>query len=119
MLSMQEWQAAITVADSVLLELVGKNSRKGNGALPNEMLTVKALYRRARARVGLSEVEGQVSQLEEAIQDLEQALLVEPSNQEVQAELERVRSKQKDADRKGKQVYENMLKSEEALDDKT
>jgi len=113
LLSLQEWQAAIAVADGVLLELVGKNSKKGYGALPNEMLTVKALFRRARAHVGLSSVQGQVSRLEEAIEDLKRAQTVDPDNQEVQAELERVTALQKQADSKGKEVYQGMMKPAE------
>lgn len=110
MLAMNEWHKAIAVADAVLLELVGKNSKKGWGALPNEPLVVKALFRRARARVGLSEVPGEISRLEEAIEDLKQALSVEPENAEIKAELERVQSRQREADAKGQEVYQNMLK---------
>jgi len=112
LLALQEWRAAIAIADSVLLELVGKHSMKTCGAFPNEPLTMKALFRRARARVGLSDVEGEVSQLEEAIEDLKQALLVQPGNREVQQELERVRVRQQEADSKGKHVYQNMLRPE-------
>lgn len=109
LLALQEWGAAIAVADNVLLELVGKSSKKGNGALPNDTLVLKALFRRARARVAISEVDGQVSQLEEAIQDLKQALTVDPDNKEVTKELEKALHLQREADARGKQVYENML----------
>lgn len=109
LLSMQEWHAAAQVADGVLLELVGKSSAKGNGALPNEGLVVKALFRRARARVGISSSGAEVSQLEEAIQDLNQALTVDPENGEVKKELDRVLKVQREADAPGKKVYESML----------
>lgn len=113
LIGLQEWRIAIAMADTVLLELVGKYSEKGHGALPNDPLVVKALFRRARARVGLSDVEGEVSQLEEAIEDLRQALLVEPNNQEVKRELEKVRSTQREVDLRGRDMYENMVRSQD------
>jgi len=113
LLAMREWRTAIQVADSVLLELVGKHSKKGQGALPNDPLVVKALFRRSRARAGLSEESGEVTQWEEAIEDLKQALLVDPENTELKAELERMLSRQREADAKGQEVYQNMLKPQE------
>lgn len=112
LIAMERWREAIFTADGVLLELVGKHSRKNQGALPLEPLVVKALFRRARARLGLSDVPGEVSQLEEAIEDLRQALLVDPENAEVKAEMERAQSKQREADSKGQEVYQNMLKAQ-------
>jgi len=109
----EEWHLAIAVADAVLLELVGKASAKGQGALPNDALVVKGLFRRARARVGLSARKDEVPQYEEAIEDLRQALTVDPDNGEVSAFLAKVRALQREADVAGKAVYENMLKPSE------
>jgi len=110
MIATREFHAAIKVADSVVLDLVGKHSKKGMGALPNDPLVVKAFFRRARARLGLSEVPGEISQLEEAIEDLKQALYVDPENAELKAELEKAELRQRQADSKGQEVYQNMLK---------
>mmetsp|Transcript_127320 Transcript_127320/g.283939 ORF Transcript_127320/g.283939 Transcript_127320/m.283939 type:complete len:480 (-) Transcript_127320:34-1473(-) len=110
LLALKEWTAAILVADTVVLEIVGKHSNKGQGALPKDSLIVKALYLRAKARVGASELPGEVSQLEEALEDLRQASLADPGNVEVQRELERILLKQKEADEPSKEVYQNMLK---------
>lgn len=114
LLSLQEWHACLKVADGVLLELVGKHSSKGHGALPNDGLVVKALFRRARARVGISALSTEVSQLEEAIQDLKQALTVDPENAEVKKELDRVLEFQREVDTPNKKVYENMLQPQGA-----
>jgi len=105
----QEFKAAIAMADNVLLELIGKHSKKGNGALPNDPLTIKALFRRAKARVALSDSKEEISQLDEAIEDLQKALYVDPNNQEVQLELEKIKVRQKKVDMQGQQVYQNML----------
>eukprot|EP00440_Ansanella_granifera_P042878 gb/GFBE01046488.1/.p1 GENE.gb/GFBE01046488.1/~~gb/GFBE01046488.1/.p1 ORF type:complete len:482 (+),score=130.38 gb/GFBE01046488.1/:1-1446(+) len=112
LLAMGEWRAAIATADGVVLELVGRHSRKGYGALPNDPLVVKALFRRAKGRIGLSDVSGEVSQLEEAIEDIKQALQVEPENGELKRELEKVRLRQRDADAKSQAVYEKMMRSQ-------
>lgn len=109
LLALQEWRAAISMADAVLLELVGKSSRKGNGALPNDSLVVKALFRRARACVGVSSAENEISLLEEAVTDLTQALTVEPENQELKRELEKVRTLQRRADAPGRAIYQSMV----------
>lgn len=109
LLALEEWQSCITVVNGVLVELAGKNCTKGRGVLPNDPLSVKALYRRARARVGISQVSGEVSRLEEAIEDLRQASTIDPSNREVSQELVKVVRLQKEADGKGKQVYEGMM----------
>lgn len=114
LIALQEWRAAISVADAVVLELTGKHSKKGHGALPNDELVVKALYRRARARVGLSDVAGEVSQLEEAIEDLKQALYVDPGNVEVGRELDRALYRQREADEQGRNVYQSMLRPQRA-----
>jgi len=116
LLALQEWHAVVALADAVLLELVGKNSTKGHGALPNDALVVKALFRRARARVGISALGTEVSQLEEAILDLRQALTVEPEHAEVQRELEKVLQLQRAADSPGKKVYEGMLQPQDDAD---
>jgi len=108
-IAIKEWRAAIAMADNVILDLVGKFSKKGNGALPNDPLTTKALYRRAKARVGLSDVDGEVSQLEEALEDLQKALTVDPNNKEIKTEIEKVKIRQKQADLRGKHVYQNMV----------
>lgn len=112
LLSMGEWRAAIAIADEVVLTLVGKHSRKGHGALPNDPLVVKALFKRAKARIGLSDVSGELSQLEEATDDLRQALLVEPENAEVKSELDKVRVRQMSVDDKSRAVYEKMVRSQ-------
>lgn len=113
MIALEQWRSAIAVADQVLLELVGKHSRKGCGALPNDPLAVKALFRRARARVGLTNVASEVPQLEEAINDLKQALQVDPDNEEVKQELERVEMKQRQMDLDNRAVYQGMLKPQD------
>mmetsp|Transcript_2576 Transcript_2576/g.7756 ORF Transcript_2576/g.7756 Transcript_2576/m.7756 type:complete len:481 (+) Transcript_2576:108-1550(+) len=113
LIELKEWRAAIAVADTVLLELLGKHSKKGNGALPNDPLVVKALFRRARARAGLSDAGAEVPQLEEAIEDLQQALRVDPGNAQVKAELEKMRAKQRQEDAAGKGMYQSMLKPQE------
>lgn len=110
LIALEEWRAAILIADSVILELVGKHSKKGHGALPNDPLVVKALFRRARAEVGISSVQGEVSRLDEAIDDLRQALSVDPENKDVKAVLEKVQLQQRQADAKGQAIYQNMLK---------
>jgi len=112
MLSLKEWRGAIAVADKVLLDLVGKSTKKTNGALPNDPLTVKALFRRARARAALSEAPGEVTQWEEAVEDLRQALRVEPGNKEVEAELKRTEARQRAADQQSSErVYKQMLQA--------
>jgi len=55
-----------------------------------------------------------VTQLEEAIEDLKQALLVDPGNKEVQRELGQVQSKQRQADDVGKAVYKSMLQAHDS-----
>lgn len=109
LLVLKEWRTAISMADAVYLELVGKHSAKGNGALPNDALVVKALFRRAKARVGLSKAKDEVPQYEEAVQDLKQALLVDENNFEVASFLDKVIALQREADRVGKKVYKSML----------
>lgn len=110
LIAMQEWRQAIAIADSVVLELTGKHSKKGHGALPNDELVVKALFRRARARIGLSDMRNEIPQIEEAIEDLQQALYVEPSNAEVRRELDRALYRQRETDAHGRAVYQKMLK---------
>jgi len=112
MLAMNAWHEAAALAEAVLLELVGKHSKKGHGALPNDPLVVKALFRRSRAYAGISEVPGEVSRWEEAIEDLRQALLVDPDSEELKAELERLQARQREADSRVQGVYQNMLKPE-------
>eukprot|EP00933_Yihiella_yeosuensis_P065825 TRINITY_DN69825_c0_g1_i1.p1 TRINITY_DN69825_c0_g1~~TRINITY_DN69825_c0_g1_i1.p1 ORF type:complete len:480 (+),score=118.56 TRINITY_DN69825_c0_g1_i1:60-1499(+) len=114
LMALGEWNAAVKVADDVVLELVGKHSAKGNGALPNDPLMAKALYRRAKARVGLSDVSGEVLQLDEAVEDLRRALQVEPDSAELQRELQKVMLRLKEADSKSKKVYANMLRPQKA-----
>ncbi|CAK9040680.1 Peptidyl-prolyl cis-trans isomerase D (PPIase D) (40 kDa peptidyl-prolyl cis-trans isomerase) (Cyclophilin-40) (CYP-40) (Rotamase D) [Durusdinium trenchii] len=109
LLAMGEWRSAMAMADVVLQDLIGQNSRKGYGALPKDTLVAKAFYRRAKARIGLSDVTG-VSHVEEAIQDLQQALQVDPENIDVKRELDKVRALQRAADAKGRAVYERMMR---------
>mmetsp|Transcript_24156 Transcript_24156/g.60339 ORF Transcript_24156/g.60339 Transcript_24156/m.60339 type:complete len:484 (-) Transcript_24156:3-1454(-) len=113
LIALEEWRGAIAVADEVLLELVGKASKKGNGALPNDPLVIKALFRRARAHVGLSQVKGEVCRFEEAIEDLQRALTVDDKNAEVRRELEKVKALQRQADASGQEVYKTMLQPQE------
>jgi len=114
LLAMGEWQGAIAVADEVFLGLVGKHSQKGLGALPNDPLVVKALFRRAKARIGLSDVSGEISQLEEAMEDLRRAAQVDPENAEIKRELDKVRLRQKEADEKNRAVYERMIRTQQS-----
>mmetsp|Transcript_60365 Transcript_60365/g.141078 ORF Transcript_60365/g.141078 Transcript_60365/m.141078 type:complete len:480 (+) Transcript_60365:62-1501(+) len=109
-----EWQAAIAVADDVFLGLVGKHSQKGMGALPNDPLVVKALFRRAKARIGLSDVSGEVSQLDEALEDLRRASQIDPACGEIKRELDKVRLRQKEADQKNRIVYERMIRTQQS-----
>eukprot|EP00438_Fugacium_kawagutii_P032680 Skav221341 [mRNA] locus=scaffold1845:57845:58465:- [translate_table: standard] len=113
LMALGDWRGAISTADGVLLDLIGKHSRKGHGALPKEPLVAKAFFRRAKARIGLSDVTGEVSQLEEAIEDLRQALQVEPANGEIKRELEKARVRQHDADDKNRAVYEKMIRTQQ------
>eukprot|EP00931_Biecheleriopsis_adriatica_P116968 TRINITY_DN92541_c0_g1_i1.p1 TRINITY_DN92541_c0_g1~~TRINITY_DN92541_c0_g1_i1.p1 ORF type:complete len:480 (+),score=114.13 TRINITY_DN92541_c0_g1_i1:78-1517(+) len=111
LLAMGEWRAAIATADGVVLELVGRHSKKGHGAYPNDNLVVKALFRRAKGRIGLSDVSGEVSQLDEAIEDLKQGLRVDPDNGELKRELDKARLRQREADERSHAVYQKMMSS--------
>ena len=57
---------------------------------------------------------GEVSQLEEAIDDLRQALQVEPANAEIKRELDKVRVRQREADEKNRAVYEKMIRTQQS-----
>ena len=113
LMAMGDWHAAISTSSGVLQDLIGKDSRKNYGALPKEPLVAKAFFRRAKARIGLSDV-GEISQLDEAMEDLRQALQVEPTNMEIKRELEKVRVRQREADAKNRAVYEKMIRTHQS-----
>eukprot|EP00756_Hemistasia_phaeocysticola_P052892 Hpha_TRINITY_DN28211_c0_g1::TRINITY_DN28211_c0_g1_i1::g.116773::m.116773 len=63
-------------------------------ALARDPSSAKALFRRALCKCGLAETEGSIH-VDSAIQDLEHALRLEPSNSEIRAELAKRRGERK------------------------
>eukprot|EP00971_Amphidinium_carterae_P290369 5765268-Amphidinium_carterae.1 len=72
-------------------------------------MVVKALFRRARARLGFSQIPGAMSQVDEAIEDLVQASELEPTNQEIRQALAKARQLRQQSDAKSRHVYAEML----------
>lgn len=111
-LSLKNWKEAIMLADDVLVNLKGRNTKKGHGAYPNDPITVKALYRRARGYVGQSEEKGELKMYDEALEDLKQALFIDPDNEDLKAYKSKVEADVAAIDARAKHMCEKMVNAD-------
>jgi len=114
-LQLKLWRETIAMADGILMDFRGKGSKKNHDALPIDDICMKALFRKAKARVGLSSEPGEINSYQEALQDLRQSLNVRdtgPLADEVRSEIKRVEALERAVDSKSKKLYEAMVKED-------
>merc|ERR1712217_768317 len=75
-----------------------------NNILKEDMLNVKAMYRRAQAEFGLKN-------FVECIQDCKRVVEIDSQNREARALLKQAQTEQKEVDKKAKATFTNMCKA--------
>lgn len=81
-LAQEDWKVAVGAGNKIYEDMMASLPRR-------DPLVGKLLFKRARARLALVDSQSMKGQLEKAIEDLQQALSVEPESTEIAAELEK------------------------------